>query len=218
MKEIKSFEEIYEEIQNKNQEEMKSIWDEAKKESKKRNKIVLLICLILDAIILFLFNKNGFKIYFMMQQIFAIFFVDIFTIIIGMLFGSKKNNEYRKVFKEKVINDLIANFYDNLEYFPDGKMPSRIYREGQYESYDNYYSDDYIEAKIDGKYDIDMAEVKTEEEYQTTDSEGHTTTHRRTIFHGMFSKIVTDKSVNCEFKIKQNGIAFGKKRQRKYYS
>ena len=95
----------------------KSIWGEAKKERKKINKIVLLICLIVDAIILILFNINGFKVFLLPTQIFAILFIDIFTFIIGMLFGNKKVTEYKILFKQKVIKDLIANFYEDLKYF-----------------------------------------------------------------------------------------------------
>ena len=54
------------------------------------------------------------------------------------------------------------------------------------ESYDNYYSEDTIEGILEGKYEVKMAEVHTENE--STDSNGNT--HKNTIFHGMFGYIV----------------------------
>ena len=81
-------------------------------------------------------------------------------------------------------------------------MPGSIYNEPKYVgSYNRYSSDDYIEAKIDNKYLIDMAEVCTEREEEHRDSDGTTHTTTYTVFHGLFAKIVIDKSINTDLRI-----------------
>jgi len=102
----------------------------------------------------------------------------------------------------------MKNFYDNLEYFPQKPMPEYVYDEPHYESYDIYESEDYFEAQIDGQYSIQMAEVLTKREEEYEDSDGDTKTREITIFHGLFSKIIMQKSINSQLSIMQNGKVF----------
>lgn len=91
-------------------------------------------------------------------------------------------------------------------------MPQRIYNLGFNDFYNRYWSDDYIEAKIDNHYFIDMAEVLTKEESQDTDSDGNTYTSVIIKFHGLFEKIQLDKSIQSELRIATNGsLHFDKK-------
>lgn len=209
---MKNFEELYNEISNN--EELNLAWQQARKEQQKVNKITISISIIVTAILLITIIKFiGFNIFVVLPSIFIIVFVNIIIFVISMLFR-KKQRKYNIVFKQKVIKNLIENFYNNVEYFPNKKMPSRIYDEVKYnEYYNKYYSDDYIEAKINNKYDIEMAEVKTQEEETYTDSDGDTHTRIITRFHGIFAKIVIDKSINSELKIEQDKtFSFNKKR------
>ena len=85
-------------------------------------------------------------------------------------------------------------------------MPKNIYDEAEYnEYYNRYYSDDYIEAKINNKYDIDIGEVHTVHEETHRDSDGRTHTTRTTKFYGIFAKIVIDKSIESKLSIQRNG-------------
>ena len=56
------------------------------------------------------------------------------------------------------------------------------------------------------KYYIDMAEVFTEHVETETDSEGNTHTTRTTIFHGLFAKVTSEKSITSELKIVQDKV------------
>ena len=201
---MKSFEELCQTIKENNSE-ITTVYNEAKAENKKRNKVQLISCLIIDAsILLIAFLINGSSFPFLILPILApMFIIDIFIIIITSFVFNKKQKEYRTIYKNQVMKSLVENFYENAEYFPYKGMPSSIYREGIYESYDNYYSDDYIETTIDGKYLMDMAEVHTEEEHTSTDSNGNTTTTTTTLFHGLFAKITLDKSIGCTLRITQ---------------
>ena len=178
----------------------------------------VIVCFFIDILILYLFSKTnlinnfGNPIYF--SILVPIFVVDIFICIILYAILGKNQREYKNKFKEIIINNLINNFYDNVEYFPKKQMPERIYNEAKYNEYYNiYYSDDYIEAKINNLYDIGMAEVCTEHEETHRDSDGKTHTTTTTIFHGIFAKIVIDKSIESYLRIQRNGkFAFNNKK------
>lgn len=204
---MKSFEELKKEFENNI--EINEAGKEAAAERKKRNKIMLILFLVIDAIIIFtLYKMLGFQVFAIGFYIFSIFFADIIILIIMLLIFNKKQNAFNGVFKEQVIKKMINNFFTDLEFYPSKQMPSQIYREGKYEGYDRYHSDDYIEAKINKKYLIDMAEVHTQREETYTDSDGHTHTRTYTIFHGMFAKIVMEKSINSDLRIAVNHAGY----------
>ena len=206
---MKQFEDLYNEINNN--EELTTVWKQAREEEQKIKKITLPIHIIVTLILLIAMReKIEFNFAFVMPTIFVIVFVNLLIFAIATIFR-KKQREYGKVFKNVIIKELINNFYNNVEYFPNKEMPERIYDEGKYEYYNRYYSDDYIEAMINNGYNVTMAEVKTVEERTTTDSDGDTHTTRITKFHGIFAKIVIDKSINSKLEIKRNRTGgFGK--------
>ena len=203
---MKSFEELYNEFNN-NKQELESI-DRVKRERKKRKKITLIICLIVNfiiiAIYMFFFREIKFRIYTIGFYIIPVIFINLIIMVITTIIFSKKYREFVPIFKEQIIKNLIDNFFTDLEYFPKKEMPREIYKEGHYESYDNYYSDDYIEAKIGEKNFIDIAEVHTEREETYRDSDGNRHTRTYTIFHGIFAKIIMEKSINSNLRITHN--------------
>ena len=205
---MKTFDEIYNELETADNNELNIAWKEAQEESKKAKKLSLKICFGLDTTIVIVLLIAG---VFLPMIFFILMFMLVSNIIIFAVtnaFNSKKRNSYSEKYKNIVIRRIMSNFYDNLEYFPYKPMPEYIYREQRYEHYDNYHSDDYFEAQINNKYSIQMAEIKTEEEETYKDSEGNTHTRTITKFHGLFTKILMDKSINSELKILQNGGAF----------
>lgn len=207
---MKKFEDLYNDI--KLNEKLKISWEQARKEQQKINKIVILISVIVTTILLIVIIKIiGFNIISIIPTIFIVFFVNLVIYISSVPFR-KQTEKHKNVFKKVVIEKLIENFYDNLEYFPSKEMPKRIYNEPEYrEYYNEYFSDDYIEAKINNKYDIQMAEVNTKQVETQIDKDGNKTTTTTDIFHGIFVKIVIDKSINSELRIQQNGkYHFGK--------
>lgn len=199
---MKTFEEIYEELQDSNNSELNDCWREAKKESMMANTIAISICLIID--ILFFINASS--LFFKMYIIMFMLVINLIVIVVTKILFSKNKNKFNIKYKNIVIKKLMSNFYDNLEYFPDKPMPEYIYGEVEYnEHYNRYKSDDYLKAKIDDKYSIQMAEIMTQKEETYKDSDG--TTHTKTItkFHGVFAKVLMNKSINSELKIMQNG-------------
>lgn len=213
---MKTFDKIYDELQNANNSELNSAWHEAKKESERNKKIAGIICLIIDILFIIMFFKNVIN----FDSIFLIFYimfalminVIIFITVVVITGASKKRRLFNEKYKKIVINKIMNNFYNNLEYFPQKPMPEYIYKQLEYEYYDIYKSDDYFEAQIDNRYSIQMAEILTQEEKTYKDSEGNTKTETITIFHGLFAKIVMDKSINSELRIMQNRTILEKDR------
>lgn len=204
---MKSFDEIYNELQSKNNSELENAWQEARKENQKKKKVSIIICLIIDVIYIIMFfrDKTIYGMHFtMFSTIIFAFIVNVFVIVIVNIIVNKKKKMYNNKFKEIVINKLISNFYDNLKYFPKKLMPEYTYREIKYENYNIYHSDDYFQALMDNKYSIQMAEVLTQKEETYTDSEGNEHIKKITKFHGLFAKIVMNKSINSELRIMQN--------------
>lgn len=217
---MKTFDEIYEELQSEDNGEFKEILEEGRAETAKKNKIALVLCLIIDAIILkFAFSM---RIIFQagaimfLQPLMTMFVADFMIYVILSAIFSKAHKKYAKMYKEIIIKKLMNNFYGNLEYFPQKQMPKYIYEEPQYlGDYNRYSSDDYMEAMLKDKYSIQMAEVETEKVERRSNSRGGSSTTTTTIFHGLFAKIIMDKSINGELRILRNGLAnFDKKQLR----
>ena len=206
---MKTFDEIYKELQDENNNELNHAWKEAKKEKERAKKITGIICLIIDILVGIMFFENiiKFNFLFLILLIIIVIMSNMFVFIIINGLFSKNRSQYNLKYKNIVISKMIGNFYNNLEYFPQKPMPEYIYRQLKYEYYNHYKSDDYFEAQIDNKYSIQMAEILTQEEKTYKDSDGNTKTETITKFHGLFTKIVMDKSINSEVRIMQNGMA-----------
>ena len=203
---MKQFEELYHEI--KNNEELNNVWEKVREEDKKIKRITLPIHIAVTITLLIIMIKLiGVNLMVLPLMGFALLMVNIMILAFGACF-KKEPGKYDNIFKRPIIEKLINNFYNNVEYFPNKEMPERIYEEPEYEKYDKYYSDDYIEAKIHNKYDISMAEVETQEVKVERDKDGNTHTTTTTKFHGLFAKIVIDKSIESELEITQ-GMGMG---------
>lgn len=208
---MKNFEDLFKEIEEN--QEIKKSWQEAREEQKKMNKIrgiIAIITIVLGlGFIILKMNLNSYKefnAFLIIPSLFFIFFVNLIAFVITCLI-SQKQNAYKVEFKQVIIKKLIDNFYDNLEYYPLKEMPERIYEKPNYnEYYNEYHSEDYFEGQIKNKYYIDMAEVFTEHVETHTDSEGNTHTTRTTIFHGLFAKVTSEKSITSELRIVQDKI------------
>lgn len=225
MSEIKDFQTLYSEIKANNKEKINMVYDDAKQESQKRKKYTLIVCLTIDimvilVIIINLFSNannvkgnlvsTGFPIVTTIFSSIPIMLTsNIFAVVIFSFIFNKNGRKYKEVFKESIVKDVISNFYVDAKYNPISMMPSNIYKEGFNEYYENYRSDDYISGKIDGKYDVCMADIYTTKTERDSDGDNHTVT----VFSGMFAKLELKKSIKCNFKISPNGYGmFNKNR------
>ena len=200
---MKSFNEVYDEVYKESFEDLETL----RKKAKKRLFITLLVVGVFIVFIIVLLNKfNVGDIMYGGQAIFVTTFcAAVFIIIITIICAASKT-KYTPTFKEKVIGPFIKNTDENLQYRPNEGISSIIYRMGEFEGYDNYYTEDLITGKLDGKYSFQMAEVRTEEE--STDSDGDT--HTYTVFHGLFGNVECAKNIETKFKVRSDKGVFGK--------
>lgn len=207
---MKDFEDLYNELINKNESGLSKLWEEIKTERTKRRTWMLVLIFIVDIVIIFVMSRKIHSVvnieFCIRGVILPIAFCDaIIAIIVGIIFMRGKEARYNSIYKENILQELIKNFFDEVDYIPQKGMPANIYDEGKYNEYYNiYYSDDYVDAKLDNKYDMKMAEVHTVYETTHTDSEGNSYTERTTKFHGLFVKIKMDKSIKNNLIIKQD--------------
>ncbi len=173
-----------------------SKWEELRKKERKISLITIIIILVIDAFILY--KIKIFSIF----VIVPIFIADMFMFIISKIVsGNKDIVEFNKDYKYKVINKMLENFIEELDYIPLKSMPSNIYDEAEYRGYYNrYYSDDYFEGKIHNQKII-MADLLVEEETKERDKDGNEKTETTIIFNGLFGKINLNKSINCNMTI-----------------
>lgn len=204
---MKSFNELCDELKNENNE-LEVLWKKAKKERNKANRLSIIICLIIDLIYIFLIINKSIRLISLLSiipLIIPVLIIDGIVVSTIKLIYSKNTINYNEKYKKVVINKLMGNFYDNLEYFPHKQMPEYMYRKNGYGIYDIYCSEDYMEGQIKNKYSIQMGEVLTEKKEEYKDSDGEIKTRTITLFHGLFAKIEMDKSINSELRIMQDG-------------
>lgn len=178
---MKSFNQIYEEIYKQSNEDLERL----RKEKNKRNLLFIVIAIVALLILINLLNS-----------IIPIVFIIIMISMVFAIVNSKA--KYTPIFKEKVIKPIIKGISENLEYFPNKNMPEVLYRQGKFEFYDDYHSEDLIEGLLDNKNEMHFAEVHTERE--STDSDGNTTTY--TVFYGMFGNVTMTKSIETVIRIR----------------
>ena len=141
--------------------------------------------------------------------------LSLVCIIVLAIITLKPSKEYKKRFKSEIVKKALEEKFTDLEYDPNKGMPysviasTKMMRMG-----DIYHSEDYISGKYkDIKFE--QADVHIEEEYQTTDSEGHTETHYVTIFMGRWMIFDFNKSFKADVQISQKG--FGNSKVRKHF-
>lgn len=200
---MKSFNEVYEQVHKESFEELEIL----RKKAKRKLFRSLLIIGIVIVFVVFFFKKANSD-YFMSgrQTIFLFYFSAVIVMISIIVITAISKTKYTPTFKEKVIGPFIKNIDKNLQYKPNEGISSVIYRMGEFEGYDNYYTEDLIIGKLDEKYNFQMAEVKTEEE--STDSDGDT--HTYTVFHGLFGNVECAKNIETTFKVRSDKGIFGK--------
>ena len=185
----KDFETFYNEI---DKEKINEVWNNSRKAIHEKNKKAVIIILIVNIVIIFAYIKFvpsvfnfkhfEFSIITYMYIIVPILIIDLFISIIIGAFNTKEYSTYNSVYKEKIIESLLNNFFDEVNYMPNSEMPESIYMEAKYnEYYEEYISDDYMKAVINNKTQIEMAEIETTKEETVKDSDGNTHTETVTV-------------------------------------
>lgn len=187
---MNNFNEVYQEVYKDCAEDLLSI-----KREKRTKHILIFIPGIIAMIIGFCYKET------------IVFGIGIGLMIWLLISMIKQYNKYKLIYKEKIIKKFVHSYSDKLEYYPEQGISSRIYNNGEFERYyDRYHTEDLIKGEILENCKIIMAEVHTEREETTTDSEGHTTTSYVTLFHGLFAEIDIPKFLVFNLKIRRNAV------------
>ena len=188
----KSFNGVYEQVYKESFEELEALRSDIKQKG-----IIIIISLVVFSIVLF-------------SIICGSLFISLRGILIIVLAGSisipiMSKRQYIPMFKEKVIGTFVKSLDEDLQYKPNEGISSSIYRMGEFEGYDKYYTEDLITGVLDEKYNFQMAEVETKKETRDTEGEWQETT----VFHGLFAKVQCAKNIGTKIKIHSDKGTFG---------
>lgn len=184
-----SFIEIYNKIYEQSKYELEIM------RKKARNNYIIIICICL---IVFIVS-------FMTYQMIGVSFVlTIILFVLLTLLFSRGNVRYKFAYKNLVIKQFFKAYDERLNYFPTRGISEKQYTDGEFEHFDRYQSEDYIEGIIKD-INIRLSEVKTEEE--STDSDGDT--HYSTVFHGLFCIIDNPQKFQDKIYIRTDKGRFG---------
>lgn len=161
---MKNFNEIYQKLYNEYHEEMENIHQENSKKLKKKITITIIL------LIISLFTSMP--------------IITIGLTIYLLILLITQNGKFKAIYKDTIISSLIHYYDSSLTFDKSRSISSIVYKQAEFERYDEFYADDYISGKIDGIIDFSMGDVHTID--VSTDSEGHIT--RTTVFQGLFQQ------------------------------
>ena len=130
--------------------------------------------------------------------------------IISFAICSKPIKTFTMAFKDLFVLKSLKSIFTDLQYNPMVGIDEGIIRETQMMNMgDRYSSNDLIIAKYKN-INIMQADVHIEEEHQTTDSDGHTTTTYVTIFRGRWMIFDFNKTFKANLQLCQKGFSNSK--------
>ena len=153
----------------------------------KKNKTIKIIGIVIFITIIFL-SSSVFASKEPMLIGMTIFFEAVFSfIIIGIIrtiASGKDIKSFSKEFKNIFVLRSLKNIFEDVTYNPEkGFSESFIRSVGMISTGDSYESNDYISGKY-RNISFEQSDVHIQEEHESTDSEGNTTTTWVTIFEG----------------------------------
>ncbi|MBR2289145.1 MAG: DUF3137 domain-containing protein [Clostridia bacterium] len=193
----KNFKEIYDEIYTCVGQEM---------ESKRKSmfwKLMFTVILVMIAAGIFvrLFISPDNSIY-LVGIIMAILIIICSTW--GIIFSGIQRS-YKKEYKEKIINEIVKRSNPSFVYsYKEGISPKEYAVSGFDYGWDIYSTEDLICGVLEDGSDLKMAQVRTEVEHTSTDSDGSTSTSYETTFYGLYGVITLKTETNADFMIRDN--------------
>lgn len=127
-------------------------------------------------------------------------------IIITLIISSKPSKKFILAFKETFVLKSLNSVFTDLNYEPENGIDESVIRNTQMmDMGDRYSSNDYISAKYKN-IRVEQADVHIEEEHESTDSDGNTTTTWVTIFRGRWMIFDFNKNFKANIQVSQKGF------------
>lgn len=165
---------------------------------RKQNKFLtilsIIVCLSLTIIISKFFDtKNNEDI-----ESIAMFVLNLTWILPAFIaiFRRKKMFEYDKIYKEKVISNLIKYFSHTLSYHPDEGLSSEDLKEIEFNCFNRFYSSNLIK----GIYLNDEINISAVNSYYKAGTSSRSTT--RAVFYGLLTKFKLPENSNLNLYLK----------------
>lgn len=138
----------------------------------------------------------------------------LITIMIGIaittIISSAPTKKFTLAFKDTFVLKSLKSVFNDLIYEPEkGLDESIIINTGMMYMGDRYSSNDYISGKYKG-IGVVQADVHIEEKYESTDSDGHSTTTWVTIFRGRWMIFDFNKNFRSNVQVSQKGFGNSK--------
>lgn len=189
-----TFNEKFEEIYNK----IHTSCNENLKEAKRKNtKCLLILILIILVVNLLIYISPEYK------QMSALLICISFCILMFVAISLKSN--YRKLYKQYVIQGIIKGYNENYYYNPDLGVTKTEYLISNFDrSFDEFYSEDRVYGKLESNEDFQMSEIATYVVEKTKDSQGEVKEEKTETFRGLYGVINLKKNILSEIHIKSN--------------
>lgn len=138
----------------------------------------------------------------------VIFIIDIVIItIISAIIVSGPKKSYVNNFKDYFVKRTLEKIFTDLQYDPDKGIPeSVIAGTGMMYTGDRYTTNDFISGKYKN-INFMQSDVHIEEEHQSTDSDGNTTTYYVTIFRGRWMIFDFNKTFKANVEVCEKGFS-----------
>ncbi|MFP4478801.1 MAG: DUF3137 domain-containing protein [Candidatus Izemoplasmatales bacterium] len=146
-----------------------------------------------------------------------LFIIPIFIFIIGLVFiaiGASAFVKVKKDFKETFLANMFEELIPGIEYRPNDGLDKEVVYSGEFlKKADRYYSEDYLEGKID---DIDFisSDVRMEER-RVRHTKNGTQTYYVPYFVGRVFKFDFHKELRGSLQVLESGSPYSRRRYKK---
>lgn len=152
----------------------------------------------------------------------ALYFPAILGIVITVILITKPRREFLLAYKEKYVKESLTKIFTDLVYQPENGINYQTIANTQMMNMgDTYESNDYVSGKYKN-INVEQADVHIQEEHESTDSDGNTTTYYVTIFKGRWMIFDFNKTFKANIQVCQKGFGnnrvntiFGKSKYQK---
>ncbi len=187
---------------------------------KYRNRSLISIAVGIGIVLASIFIKNYFQ---FKMDLMAIFVIDLVVIaIVSTVIVSGPKKSYVDNFKNYFVKRTLEKIFTDLQYNPDRGIPKAVISgTGMMYTGDRYTTNDLITGKYKN-INFMQSDVHIEEEHESTDSDGHTTTYYVTIFQGRWMIFDFNKTFKANVEVCEKGFSgnqantlFGKSKYQK---